>query len=300
VVTCAETGSPPVVSVVVAVRGNVSALAGLLAALEEQDFSAGLEVVVVDNHTSARVPEGLLGSTIAHVVVHEPRAGLSRARNAGIRSARGEFIAITDPDSRPDRGWVRQLVEALERTKAYCAGGRVEPRFTALLSGSAPWRVREVLRLFVPSVWPGEVVGLEAPYWLVGCNLMFRRDPLPYFDDWLGVRGPRHLSCEDLEVVVRAQRDGLTVVVAPDAVVHRAIHPADVQSGALLRRAFWHGVSVARLVVLHPCAEIYDSDRFRDVIGLLRPDRWRWGMVEVARIAGVRAERIRLAVRGAR
>ncbi|MGH3866027.1 MAG: hypothetical protein ACRDQ4_07790 [Pseudonocardiaceae bacterium] len=70
--------------------------------------------------------------------------------------------------------------------------------------------------------------------------------PLPRCDEWFGVRGRRHLSCEDVEIVIRAQRAGLGVVVAPDAVVARAIHPADRRVRALVSRAFWHGVSIAR------------------------------------------------------
>jgi GT2 family glycosyltransferase len=296
-VTCDSADSPPIVSVVVAVRGNAAALAGLVAALEGQDFPAGrIELIVVDNHAHPTVSGAMLHSGVPHVLLHEPRAGLSRARNTGIRRARGEYIAITDPDSRPHRGWLRQLIEAVESTGAYCAGGRVVPRFTGPEAASDP----EVLRLFVPPAWPERVVGLRAPFWLVGCNLVALRNPLPYFDDRLGVRGRRHLSCEDLEFVVRAERDGLAVVVAPGAVVHRAIHPADLRVASVLGRAFWHGVSIARMVAIHPDAEIYDSHRLRDAIALLRPSRWLPGMADLARIAGLRAERLRLAVAGAR
>ena len=287
------------VSVVVAVRGNVAALPGLVAALSSQDVAVGdIELVVVDNHHRPRVPAQIVENTVLLIrVVHERRPGLSRARNIGIRAARGDYVLITDPDARPVRSWVRQLVAALEGTGAYCAGGKVVPRWT----GTRPLRLDpRVVRLFVPPVWPDRVVPLAAPYWLVGCNLGFRRDLLPRFDERFGVRGRRHLSCEDLEIVLRAQRAGWGVVVAPEAVVARAIHTADRRVKALVGRAFWHGVSIARLVNAYPDAEIYDSDRIRDLPRSLRPMSWLPTLVELARLAGLRAESIRLATTASR
>ncbi len=279
----------------VAVRGNAAALPGLTAALATQDVAAGdVELIAVDNHTRPQVPAIFVGNTpLPARIVHEPRPGLSRARNTGIRAARGDYILITDPDARPATTWVRHLVDALEHTGAYCVGGKVVPRWT----GTRPPRLDpRVGQLFVPPAWPDRVAPLTAPYWLVGCNLGFRRDPLPRFDERFGVRGRRHLSCEDLEIVARAQRAGLDVVVTPDAVVARAIHRADRRVTALVGRAFWHGVSIARLVNAHPDIEIYDSDRVRDALRSLRPTGWLPALVDLARIAGLRAESTRLAV----
>ncbi len=298
-VTESEARARPGVSVVVAVRGNAAALPGLVAALAAQDVAVGdVELVVVDNHTRPAALAVFVENTpVPTRVVHEPRPGLSRARNTGIRGARGDYVLITDPDARPATSWVRRLVAALERTGAYCAGGKVVPRWT----GARPPRLDpRVARLFVPPVWPDRVSPLAAPYWLVGCNLGFRRDPLPRFDERFGVRGRRHLSCEDLEIVIRAQRAGLGVVVVPGAVVARAVHPADRRVTALVGRAFWHGVSIARLVNAHPGTEIYDSNRVRDALRSPRPGNWLPALVDVARIAGLRAESTRLAVRAGR
>lgn len=100
--------------------------------------------------------------------------------------------------------------------------------------------------------------------------------------------------------MVRTERAGLGVVVAPDAVVARAIHPADRRVSALVGRAFWHGVSIARLVNAHPDTEIYDSDRVRDALRSLRPASWLPALTDLARIAGLRAESTRLTVWAAR
>lgn len=288
------------VSIVVAVRGNTGALGGLVRAVRAQDYPAGdLELVMVDNHPVPVLPPGRyrLGPMPCRVV-HETRPGLSRARNAGIRQARGEIVLITDADARPESDWARRMVAALGATGAYCAGGKVAPRFTGGASVDVP---ADVLQLFVPPTWPRVTTELAAPYWVVGCNLAIRRSPLPQFDTRLGVTGRRHLSCEELEFTVRAQRGGHLVVVVPDAVVHRAIHPADLTTASVQGRALWHGVSVARLLAIHPGADIYDSYRLRDALAPARL-RSRTGrrsaVADLARVVGLRAERLRLAVAG--
>jgi hypothetical protein len=126
---------------------------------------------------------------------------------------------------------------------------------------------------------------------------------VPRFDERLGARPGHRLRCEDLELVIRAERDGLRVVVVPDAVVHRAIHPADIRPSAILGRALWHGVSIARLRRLHPDAAIFDSPRVRDALRSIRPTRrtsWLAALADLSRIAGLRVEQARLAARAGR
>src|SRR5713226_4494221 len=98
----------PLVSVIVAVNGNAAALPDLLIALGLQRYPrACFELVVVDNHADPVVDGDRLrrDSPVPCTVAHEPRPGLSRARNKGLRVARGEFVLFTDPDSRPLPGW---------------------------------------------------------------------------------------------------------------------------------------------------------------------------------------------------
>lgn len=282
-------------SVVVAVRGNTAALDGLAAAVAAQEIPGGIELIVVDNHPNPVLRPGLgqLGPMPCRIV-HESQPGLSRARNTGIEQARADVVLITDPDARPEPGWAEAMVRALEETGAYAAGGRVVPRFT----GNTSAVPAELLQLFVPPLWPQTTSLLVPPYWVVGCNLAIRRTPRPCFDTRLGVAGSRHLSCEELEFTVRAEQEGLRVVVVPDAVVHRAIHPADVRARAVAGRAWWHGVSIARLLAIHPDAGIYDSYRLRDALAwsrLRHQGGRRVAVADALRIAGLHTERLRLA-----
>ncbi|MER7277987.1 glycosyltransferase [Dactylosporangium sp. NPDC000244] len=274
-------------SVVVAVHGNARDLAGLLAALNRQDMGTGLfELVVVDNHPSAVVePAVFAAAGFGWQLVHEPIAGVSRARNAGIRRARGACVLITDPDSRPGSTWVRELATALIEQAAAVAGGPAIPR----LPLEAVLRP-QLRQWFVPPVWPERTQELTPPYWIVGCNMGFRRtSPPPMFDENLGAVGRRHRSCEDLELVIRAQMAGQLVLLVPAAVVHRTVTADDLRLRALLGRAFWHGVSVAQLRRNVPARYIVDSYRLWDVISesdhLTR-------LTHLARLAGYHGARL--------
>lgn len=274
-------------SVVVAVHGNARDLLGLLAALSRQDMGTDLfELVVVDNHPSAVVEPTLFAAAeFGWQLVHEPIAGVSRARNAGIRRASGECVLVTDPDSRPGSTWVKELATALIEQAASVAGGPAIPR----LPPKAVLRP-QLRQWFVPPTWPEQTQELTHPYWIVGCNMGFRHtSPPPMFDEGLGAVGSRHRSCEDLEMVIRAQMAGQRVLLVPTAVVHRTVTAEDLRFRALLGRAFWHGVSVAQLRRQVPAHYIVDSYRIWDVI--TESDHLT-RLTHLARLAGYHGSRL--------
>ncbi|MEU5428517.1 glycosyltransferase [Streptomyces olivoreticuli] len=281
------------VSVVVAVHdtNSVRALPELFATLAVQDYRGDVEIIVVDHHPRPTVqPASLRTWWLPTRVIHEPRAGLSQARNTGISAATGPWVLITDPHARPAPGWVRAMVIALTHSGAGLAGGRVVPQFTA---ARAPVVPPAVLRLFAPTCWPEAACELTLPWGVSGCNLGMRRSAGLRFDTRFG----HQLSCEELEMIVRVRWAGEFVIVAPDAVVRRAIHPYDLTLRAVGARAWWNGVSIARLMHIHPYADIGDTYRLRDTVlpyQLLTRTGLLSASVDMIRYLGLRAERWRL------
>jgi succinoglycan biosynthesis protein ExoM len=107
---------------------------------------ATIEILVVDNSTgaAARQTVSALAQDAARAgfelrYVHEPSPGIARARNCGIRNARGELIAYVDDDEDANPDWLASLVSCLHRFDADAVGGPVLPIFEDRRLSSDPF-----------------------------------------------------------------------------------------------------------------------------------------------------------------
>ncbi len=104
--------------------------------------SVELEVVVVDNGSTDPTPAVLqqLGGMLPLRPVREVRLGLSHARNAAARAARGEMLLWTDDDVLVEPGWLEGYARACrEFPDVGFFGGPVDPWF----EGEPPAWLRE-------------------------------------------------------------------------------------------------------------------------------------------------------------
>ncbi len=90
------------------------------------------ELIVVDNgstdHTPAVVAEFADRLPLCYVV--EPTRGLSHARNAAVRAARGEYVVWTDDDVLVGAGWLAGYADAVAWwPEAAVFGGPILPHF---------------------------------------------------------------------------------------------------------------------------------------------------------------------------
>src|SRR5262249_20791020 len=103
-----------------------------LAALAAQVIPEGVDLtlVIADNEPSPNnrqaVEEFAATCPFPVVYVHEPRRGISRARNALLRACEGRFdwIAMTDDDCKPTPTWVADMLAAAQRHGADVVRGR--------------------------------------------------------------------------------------------------------------------------------------------------------------------------------
>ncbi len=116
----------PSVSVAVCTRDRAQDLARCLRALG-QLREAPLEILVIDNAPSSSATRDLVAE-FPNVRYHcEPRAGLSRARNAALEIARGDIVAFTDDDVVVHPDWLARLGRCFEDPKVGVATGLVLP-----------------------------------------------------------------------------------------------------------------------------------------------------------------------------
>jgi len=78
------------------------------------------ELIVCDNNSTDRTAE--LARAAGASIVFEPVNQIGRARNRGAQAATGEWLVFVDADSRPSKGLLVEVTEAIESGR-YLGGG---------------------------------------------------------------------------------------------------------------------------------------------------------------------------------
>lgn len=93
-------------------------------------------IVVVDNsadRTASKLCSAVSSQSVFKLhYVHEPRRGLSFARNAAVKTALSHdmaFVAFIDDDERPSLDWLDTLARSIDETGSAAVVGLVKPSF---------------------------------------------------------------------------------------------------------------------------------------------------------------------------
>src|SRR5262245_7855555 len=101
------------VSVVIPVYNGASTLAACLTALESQSLPRPrFEIIVVDDGSTDETAS--IAAAFPVRLVRRTNGGAPAARNSGLREATGAWVAFTDADCIPSRGWLAHLMGAVE------------------------------------------------------------------------------------------------------------------------------------------------------------------------------------------
>ena len=109
---------PLIFSVIVPTYNRPDQIRGLLESLTLQRFPLNdFEVIIVDDGGLEPLDAviGPLRDRLQIRLLRQPNGGCANARQAGIESAQGQFLAFTDDDCRPSPGWLESLLMALLR-----------------------------------------------------------------------------------------------------------------------------------------------------------------------------------------
>ena len=118
----------PTVSIIIPVYQVEKYLDKCIASVVGQTYQ-NLQIILVDDGSTDRSPaicDGRKERDPRITVVHQPNGGLSRARNAGLKLATGEFIGFVDSDDWIEPDMVETLLTALQETDADIAVGGFE------------------------------------------------------------------------------------------------------------------------------------------------------------------------------
>lgn len=196
---------PALVSVVVPCHNAERFLRHQLDALSRQNYSGEWEVILVANRCTDKSVEVArshsLSSHNLRIVVADDGIGVSYARNAGIASARGEYVAMCDADDIVDAGWLAQLV--LESGQADLVGGSLRK-----FSEGSSNKPSSSSRLPVPFNY--------LPF-AFGCNLGVWREVVDSVGGW---REDFRGGGDDVDFAWRAQQQGFLLRFCPAAIVN--------------------------------------------------------------------------------
>lgn len=225
----------PRVSVVVAAYNGAATINDCLAWLGRMDYP-NYEIIVVDDGSKDATPHIIKGHGVRTITV--PNGGLSRARNLGIKAARGDLVAFIDSDAHPDSNWLYYLVCSLEEQKAAAVGGpniaQGNAGFTADCVDCSPGNPTHVL------------LDDERAEHIPGCNMAYRKSALLE----IGMFDPTHRAAgDDVDVCWKLLAAGHKIAFSPSAVVYH--HRRGTVAG-YLKQQKGYGYAEAHLQQSYP------------------------------------------------
>jgi len=203
----------PLISITVCVRDGIDWVDGCLEALKNQTYRP-LEIIAIDDGSTDGSTKCLQkwhdeDSEVPVYVLTQPPTGLSSGRQLALENAKGEWVAITDIDVRPEQTWIANLFSesnpvSTEEKVVAVTGRTIFERASDLIS-----KVRSVEIASKYRSRPRSTSLANGP-----CS-MFHRESLIE----IGGFNPKWYHAEDMEVSLRLIENGGTIVYAPDALV---------------------------------------------------------------------------------
>lgn len=227
------------ISLIVATVNRVAELDRLLSSLEDQGYR-DFEVIVVDQNPDHRLVP-LLSSHARLVIQHlRSERGLSRARNAGLRVAKGDIIAIPDDDCWYPRDLLASVAEWFEshsrfgllstavRTAENKPSGPNSPATSRPCTRSNVWRCAVSTALFMRRPVSATVGG---------------------FNEDIGVgASSKYQSGEETDYVLRALEHGFQMWYESSLTVH---HPPLDSIERLKKTTYPFALGTGRVLRIH-------------------------------------------------
>ena len=219
----------PEISVIVPVYNCEGTIDACLESLLNQNYSAAYEIIIVEDGSTDKTAE-ICQSKKGIQIIQVPNGGPSRARNIGVKKAKGEFIAFTDGDCIVHRQWLAELREGFSRAEIASVGGnQVSPENESRFGKNV--QDTFVLLGFATSYMqtPSDMVEIQHN---PSCNSAYRKtvfETIGGFDEalWPG---------EDMDLDFRLSQRGYTFLRNPKAIVKHFRPQSLTELGHMMHR----------------------------------------------------------------
>lgn len=194
----------PTVSLIIPAKDEVRVIEGAVRSACAQDYAGGLEVIVVDDHSTDGTAERLqhLAADLPVRVVHTPPGSIGKAAalQVGVAASRGEAIAVFDADARLGPDVIARMVAHLADFRVAAVQGR---RLVHNGGRNALTRVQEDEYRIFQTLLQRARQAVGAFVCLAGNGLIVKRAALEAVGGW----NPEALT-EDIDLTVRLHLAG--------------------------------------------------------------------------------------------
>lgn len=198
------------ISVIIPVFNSIQFLNRLFECLDKNSFIEGDEVIFIDNGSDDGSYEACMSEAEKHpglfkLYKYEEKASSYAARNYGIKKAKGDILAFTDSDCKPDADWMITIRENIEPGSVL--GGRI---ILDVVEKDNVWEIFDT------------IAHLQSEK-NMRANSIATANMVIYRDDFLDVGFfEERFSGGDYVWSNKAAEGGKKLVYAPDMIVH---HP---------------------------------------------------------------------------
>jgi glycosyltransferase involved in cell wall biosynthesis len=290
-------------TVAICTRNRASSIQKTLHSLTKLDIPPDTmwELLIIDNGSTDNTAVMVDGFKDRLPVrrIHEPKAGLSNARNRAVEAACGSYLLWTDDDVLLEPGWLAAYAEAFRaHPEAAVFGGKILP---VLAPPTPKWFTEALSLLGSPLAFRdlGEApIRLSAPERLIpyGANYAIRMQEQRTlrYDANLGASPDHNRLGEEVEVINTILQSGGTGFWVPGAVVHHCIPASRQTVGYVFRYYKSQGETVAFTEPDYDCPKWFSVPRWlwlRMPRRLLRyyrdrltapPERWIQSLIDYA------------------
>jgi glycosyltransferase involved in cell wall biosynthesis len=205
------------------------------------------ELIIVDSCSAPSHAEALrsLASAYQASFVRLETAGHSRARNAVLAEARGEWVAYLDDDAVPFPDWLRSLHKVIDNGGRDLAavGGLTQPAWP---DEQAPKGISPRWLFYLSCIQDKVRRSTRDGAKVCGANLAFRKGCLKAlggFRNELGRIGDRLIGGEETMAVRQLLESGCEAIYDPSVRVKHRIPRERLSLEWIRKRAYWEGVT---------------------------------------------------------